>query len=839
MKDRFFEVFPTLQVNSDTKDLLNEMEVSKVATNRDRTTIRIYLSGHFLVDKKTLFSLEKSIKEQLFKDSKVKIKIIERFDLSEQYTFDTLLDMYKESVRFELENYSHLISSMFEAADIKYDSENRVTVDLPDTIVNRSNADEFVHIMDRIFNVRCGLNLNFVCTFNKEVPQSLINISDEQLKAQVISITERALDSENNKTAEKEANNSSEKNKAVSEAKSAGKGNANNGFSKGNFQKGGFRRQKLPDSPDVIYGRNFEDEELTDIVNIDGEIGEVVIRGQILSVDTREIRGEKTIIIFSVTDFTDTIVRKVFTSNEQRDELLAEIKKGNFVKIKGVTTIDKFDGDLTIGSIAGIKKATDFRTPRLDASPVKRVELHCHTKMSDMDGVSDVKDIIKQAMKWGHKAIAITDHGDVQAFPDANHAVSDDFKVIYGVEAYLVDDLKSVVVNSKGQSLDDTYVVFDIETTGFSPNINKIIEIGAVKVVNGQITDKYSTFINPEVPIPFNITNLTSITDDMVINERTIDEVLPEFLEFCDGAIMVAHNAGFDMSFIIKNAELLGINREFTYVDTVGLARILLPALSKYKLDNVAKALGVSLEHHHRAVDDAGCTAEIFVKFVEMLKARDIFDLEKVNEASASTPELVKKLNTYHAIILATNDLGRINLYRLISLSHITYYHKRPRIPKSEFDKYREGLLLGSACEAGELYRAILNGRDDEEISRLAEYYDYYEIQPIGNNEFLIREEDKSPLSTIEELQEINQKIVKLGEQYNKPVVATCDVHFLNPEDEVYRRIIMAGKGFKDADNQAPLYLRTTEEMLKEFEYLGSKKAEEVVITNTNLIADM
>ena len=565
-----------------------------------------------------------------------------------------------------------------------------------------------------------------------------------------------------------------------------------------------------------------------------------MIRGKILSVDTREIRNEKTIIIFSVTDFTDTIVLKIFAGNDDVPELLKEISGGKFVRVKGVATIDKFDSELTIGSIVGIKKCADFTTVRMDTSVEKRIELHCHTKMSDMDGVSDVKDIVKRAMKWGHKAIAITDHGDVQAFPDANHTVpsDSDFKVIYGVEAYLVDDLKGMVTDSQNQDLDADYVVFDLETTGFSPETNRIIEIGAVKVQNGKIVDKFSTFVNPQVPIPFRIEQLTSINDSMVIDAPVIADILPEFMKFCEGCVMVAHNADFDMSFIKKNCQRLDIPCKPTIVDTVALARVLLPNLNRFKLDTVAKALGVSLENHHRAVDDAGCTAEIFVKFIEMLRERGMSTLDEVNAMGTSSVQNVQKMPTYHAIILATCDQGRTNLYKLISLAHIKYYHRRPRIPKSEFIRYRDGLLIGSACEAGELYRAILNGRPEEEISRLVNFYDYLEIQPLGNNAFLVRDED-SPVASNDDLIEINKKIVRLGEQFHKPVVATCDVHFLDPEDEIYRRIIMAGQGFKDADEQAPLFLRTTEEMLKEFAYLGSEKAEEVVITNTNRIADM
>lgn len=505
-----------------------------------------------------------------------------------------------------------------------------------------------------------------------------------------------------------------------------------------------------------------------------------------------------------------------------------------------MTTIDRFDGELTIGSIRGIKKYEDFTSKRTDNSPVKRVELHCHTKMSDMDGVSEVKDIVKRAKSWGMPAIAVTDHGCVQAFPDASHALDkgDSFKILYGVEGYLVDDMKELVEHSRGQSFSDSYVVFDIETTGFSPEKNKIIEIGAVKVVNGQITDKFSTFVNPDVPIPFEIEQLTGINDNMVLSSPGIEVILPQFLEFCKDCALVAHNASFDVSFISWQAAKQGLEFEPTVLDTVAIARQLLPSLNRFKLDTVAKALNISLENHHRAVDDAGATAEIFVKFVEMLRARGVENLDQLNEMSELSPDTIKKLPTHHVIILAKNEVGRINLYRLVSWSHIDYFAKRPRIPKSLLNQYREGLIIGSACEAGELYQALLRGLPRAELMKVASFYDFLEIQPLGNNAFMLRDE-KSTVKTMEDLMDLNRRIVQMGEELGKPVCATCDVHFLNPEDEVYRRILMAGQGFSDADQQAPLYLRTTEEMLKEFEYLGPDKAEEVVITNTRMIADM
>lgn len=854
MSKAFREAFPTLKLEEELEGLLDTTEVTKISANHEHTHIRIYLRAKRLIFKKNIWKLEKAITEQIFQNRAIQVKIIESYELSEQYTPKSLIEVYKDSILDELNAYSVLEYNLLRTADMEFPEEDRLILTMDETIIAKTRTDEIIEFLEKVICERCGMNLKIFPQYRKPQESKYRKNSEEQIRQEVAGIVARTklvMEGKSQETEEKEKTvETEEKTKTI--AKTAGnradasKNGTNYAKPKQKFEKRGeFRRKFESDNgkksmnPDVIYGRDFEEESM-EIEKIDGPIGEVVIRGKILSVDTREIRNEKTIIIFSVTDFTDTIVLKIFARNDDVPELLKEISGGKFVRVKGVATIDKFDSELTIGSIVGIKKCADFTTVRMDTSVEKRIELHCHTKMSDMDGVSDVKDIVKRAMKWGHKAIAITDHGDVQAFPDANHTVpsDSDFKVIYGVEAYLVDDLKGMVTDSQNQDLDADYVVFDLETTGFSPETNRIIEIGAVKVQNGKIVDKFSTFVNPQVPIPFRIEQLTSINDSMVIDAPVIVDILPEFMKFCEGCVMVAHNADFDMSFIKKNCQRLDIPCKPTIVDTVALARVLLPNLNRFKLDTVAKALGVSLENHHRAVDDAGCTAEIFVKFIEMLRERGMSTLDEVNAMGTSSVQNVQKMPTYHAIILATCDQGRTNLYKLISLAHIKYYHRRPRIPKSEFIRYRDGLLIGSACEAGELYRAILNGRPEEEISRLVNFYDYLEIQPLGNNAFLVRDED-SPVASNDDLIEINKKIVRLGEQFHKPVVATCDVHFLDPEDEIYRRIIMAGQGFKDADEQAPLFLRTTEEMLKEFAYLGSEKAEEVVITNTNRIADM
>lgn len=834
----FFDVFPDLKIPSEMEKLMADVEVTKVSTNRNRDHLRVYLLSSRLIEKKRIFRLEEDIKRQLFPRNELTVKIIEKYKLSGQYSPKKLMYIYRDSVLDEFKSYSYLEYSLLKAAQLKFPEEHKMQLIFEESMIARQKSEEIVQILEKIICERCGMDVNIEVGYMEAGEKNYKKDSSIRIQNEVHTIIARS--SIGTKREDEEQPEISEQ--ATSDEVQPENRKPMSGGSRNQQPTSQEHKKKRSDNPDLIYGRfDFkEDEAIVRIDELEGEIGEVAIRGKVLGVDMREIRNEKTIIMFSVTDFTDTIMVKIFVKNEEVEDLAKEIKKGAFLKIKGVAAIDSFDGELTIKSVRIMKKIADFTSMRIDNSPRKRVELHCHTKMSDMDGVSDVKDIIKRARDWGHKAIAITDHGVVQAFPDANHAISaeDDFKIIYGMEAYLVDNLKNIVVNVKGQSLLDTYVVFDLETTGFSPLNNKIIEIGAVKVTGGKITERFSSFVNPEVPIPFKIEELTHIRDEMVLDAPKIEEILPEFMAFCEGAVMVAHNADFDMSFISKNCERQGISCEFTVVDTVALARVLLPQLNNFKLHTVAKTLKVSLENHHRAVDDAACTAEIFVKFVDMLHELDVENLEQVNALGNDSVDNIRKLPSHHAIILAMNEIGRVNLYRLVSESHLKYFHRRPKVPKSEFLKHREGLLIGSACEAGELYQAILRGGSEEEVARLVRFYDYLEIQPLGNNAFMLRS-DSPMVGSEEELRNINRKIVKLGEEFQKPVVATCDVHFLDPEDEVYRRIIMAGKGFKDADEQAPLFLHTTEEMLEEFAYLGSEKAEEIVITNPGRIADM
>ena len=863
MAKGFLEVFPDLHMTTEMEELLKLVDVERVSSTRDRSSIRIYIVSQRLIHKKNIYDLEKGIREQLFPGKKLTIKIVEKYRLSGQYTPQKLFQVYKDSLLMELKHYSIIEYNILRRAECTFPQENILRMTVEDNAVFREKTSELKRILEKVFHERCGLPVDVIYEYipvkeNQESRQREAQIQRE-INDRLVALADKLGDGADAAAPVK-------KEETAHSARTAGAGNGGNAASAVKTASGGagagasaasgangggewkkpFSRdrkfggsyQKKSDNPDVLYGRDFDDEFIS-IRDIAGEMGEVTIRGQIINTDSRLLKSGKTIVIFDVTDFTDTITVKLFAREEMLEDINKAVVKKNFIKLRGMTTIDKFDGELTIGSVVGIKKCEDFTGKRNDNSLVKRIELHCHTKMSDMDGVSNVADIIKRAKKWGMPALAVTDHGCVQAFTEASHSLdkNDPFKVIYGVEGYLVDDTKQLVENSRNQSFDDPYVVFDIETTGFSPLSDRIIEIGAVKVVNGTITDKFSTFVNPDIPIPFRIEQLTSINDSMVLPAPKIDKVLPDFLKFCEGCALVAHNASFDVSFIAHNAEELGLPFDPTVLDTVTLARVLLPQLNRYKLDTVAKALNVSLENHHRAVDDAGATAEIFVAFLKMLKERDISTLDELNKLSELDEEGIKKLPTYHIIILAKNDVGRVNLYRLVSWAHINYFHRVPRIPKSVLAKYREGLIIGSACEAGELFQAVVRGVPDSELGRIVNFYDYLEIQPIGNNAFMIRNEDSS-VQNEEDLRDLNRRIVQLGEQFQKPVCATCDVHFLDPEDEVYRRIIMAGKGFKDCDEQAPLYLRTTEEMLEEFAYLGPDKAQEVVVTNTRFIAD-
>ena len=564
----------------------------------------------------------------------------------------------------------------------------------------------------------------------------------------------------------------------------------------------------------------------------------VCVDGEILdgSIDTRDIKDEKVILMFNLFDGTSTIACKAFLPKEKCKEVKNRVSSAKGLRIEGQARYSPYSKEVEIMANTILESTGFKKEKRMDNSQEKRVELHMHTQMSQMDAITPCSDLIKRAISWGWESIAITDHGVVQSFPDAHKLlgkVGDQIKVIYGVEAYFCPDKDPAVINSEGQDIDTEYCVFDLETTGISHITEKITEIGIIKIKNGEIIDTFETFVNPEKPIPQEVVEVTHITDDMVKDAETIDKIMPKVLEFMKGSVLVAHNADFDIGFMKYNCEQLGLPFEFTHIDTLRLAKAIYPEFSRYKLGFIADKLGIKVEVAHRALDDVKTLVQVFNEMI--LKAKDreaktIDDFDNVFETD------FRKLPVYHMILLAKDYVGLKNLYKLVSYSHLDYFYKKPRILKSMLNQYREGLIIGSACEAGELYRAIVQGKSDEDLEEIASYYDYLEIQPLANNEYMIREGQVEGWDT---LRKYNQKIVELGEKINKPVVATCDVHFMDPQDEVYRRILQAGQKYDDADNQAPLYLRTTEEMLEEFSYLGEEKAREVVITNTKKIADM
>jgi len=581
----------------------------------------------------------------------------------------------------------------------------------------------------------------------------------------------------------------------------------------------------------VILGKVIDTETMR-IAEIDEGSGRCTVCGEVFSAEGRDIK-EKKLFTFNITDKTDSITCKLFLTSDKYETVSSAVKKGAYVLVRGTATFDSFAGEVVL-RVHDI--GTALKRTKTDTAEKKRVELHVHTQMSSMDGVSSATALVKQAIQYGHPAIAITDHGVVQAFPEAFKAAKgSDIKVILGVEAYLVNDIGASLYRGKSWPIDGEMVAFDIETTGLSPKTERITEIGAVKLRGGVIVDTFSTFVNPGKAIPAKIVELTGITDAMVADAPGEAEAVQAFLEFCGDAPIIAHNAGFDTSFI--RAACTRMEKPYTpsVIDTLTFCRAMVISKRQHSLDKMAKYFGVENPSHHRAVNDAQVCAQIWVALSRQLEAMGVSDLADIDKKMAGNVD-IKTLPSYHIILLAQNRQGLFNLYTLITKSHMEYFHKTPRIPKSELVRYREGILIGSACEAGELFRAMVADEPENSLLKIAEFYDYLEIQPIGNNRFMI---ENGTAADEEQLQEYNRRIIAMGDKLGKPVVATGDVHFLNREDEVYRRILMAGKGFDDADNQAPLYFRTTNEMLEEFGYLGDEMARRVVIENPNRIADM
>ncbi len=846
-KKAFFEVFGSYKPKDDEiRELLSEAGIERIRMTSNRTMMVIDMCSAYPIHKKHIYAIEKELAASLDPKGKLKVGIRERFELSSQYDCSSFYEEYKRSIAYEMKVEAPMMYSIYHQAKKRFTEEGKFYITLEDSVIAHDMESDIREFLLRIFTERAGIDIAV------DIGYERVEASPERLEAerrvqqQIALISERARSATETSKAARVSNGSKKGFSGNREYRGGASGS--HGTGKGSFgQSNRSGRLKKSEDPDVIYGYDVEEKSIP-ISEIEDEEDHVTVRGEIISFEEKEVKdGTKLLFKFNLTDYTDTIGVVLFMDIDEGKALKNDIKVGKFVKIMGTPSIGKFDRELTIGRVRGIRRISDFRTKREDNAVRKRVELHCHTKMSNMDAVCAVEDVIKTAVDWGWKSIAITDHGNVQAFTFANHMkLPEDFKIIYGMEGYLVDDMKNAVDVSGDPDmsiphmLDDTYCVFDIETTGFSPVHNRIIEIGAVIVQDGKIVDRFDEFVNPEVPIPYRITKLTTITDDMVKNADTIDKVLPRFLEFSRGAVMVGHNVTFDISFIAENAKRLGIPFDRVYADTLVLSRLLMPNLGRHTLDRVAKELGVILEQHHRAVDDATATGGIWVRMTELLRDRGITELSMIKDRLSIEDEAIRHLMSFHIILLAKNETGRVNLYRLVSQSHVRYFGGNPgvpRIPKSLLIKHREGLIIGSACERGELFRALVDDRPEEEIANIVRFYDYLEIQPIGNNRFLLDQDND--INSEEDLKDINRRITELGEQWNKPVCATCDVHFLNPEDEVYRRIIMFGKGMKDADRQPPLFLRNTDEMLEEFQYLGSDKAREVVIDNTNLISDM
>lgn len=579
----------------------------------------------------------------------------------------------------------------------------------------------------------------------------------------------------------------------------------------------------------VIFGKDLNEKITVSLDDIDEESGLVVVEGDIFYLDFKELNNGNKIISFYITDYNNSLNCKLFLKPTAASKIEKGLVEGIRVKVKGNVQLDSYTKDIVLYPKSIIKILKEERN---DNAKEKRVELHAHTNMSAMDGITSATELIKRAKEWGHKAIAITDHGVVQAFPEAYEAsLKYGIKVIYGVEGYLANDEVPIIYNSREYTFDEEFVVFDIETTGLSSIKDSITEIGAVIIKNRQIVSKYSTLVNPETPIPKKIVKLTGITDDMVSKERTIKEVLPEFLAFIGKRPVVAHNANFDWGFIKNKSENLGFSVKNTVIDTLELSRNIL-SIKKHKLNNICDYFNIRLLNHHRALNDAMATAKIFIEMLKLLEEKEIYNVSEINKIIKKADN--KYLKTYHVIILVKNAKGLLNLYKLISLSHIEHFYKKPRILRSLLEEHKEGLIVGSACEAGEIFRLILNNSDENTLLKSAKLYDYFEIQPLGNNQFLINNETL----TQDLLIEINKKIIALANKMNKPVVATGDVHFLEPVDEVYRRILMAGQGYSDADSQAPLYFKTTDEMLSEFNYLDKDLAYSIVIDNTIEMAD-
>ena len=794
---------------------ISQGELTQLNINKQARLITLVVKFNGLVERNTLFDTEKLITKTLAYHT-----VIKPHFPTELFSADYFPQLYA-AVRRDIPSINGTLNN----AEVRFEN-NTLTINLLNggkTLLDSKGFDKaLIKLISEEFNLY--ISVNYTGTFEVEE-------NSEEYKAAIQDAQEKI----NRENLQKAAEFYQEE---VETAEKREEKHAENTTVEIEVREGKFATPHIIQSSiRPLYGRSIRGK-MIPISSISGDSGRIVVWGDVFDIEKKVTKsGDKNIFTIDITDYTGSTTAKVFNSIKE-SAVIDNIKKGDTIVVQGDVEYDKYAGELVVNARS---IGTAQKVKVVDNAEKKRVELHMHTNMSQMDAVTSAGDLVNRAYQWGHKAVAITDHGVAQAFPDAMKAADkinkdeEKIKIIYGVEAYFMDDLVESVKGDADTGFDGTFICFDIETTGLSAARDKITEIGAVKVENGVITDTFSTFANPEMPIPQKITQLTGITDEMVKDAPSQSEAVGAFLEFAGDNVLVAHNAPFDTSFIAKACEDMGREYNYTSIDTVAISRAILTDIKNCKLDTVAKFLRLGDFNHHRATDDAEMLARIFINLCQRLT--DDYGITKTNDINTKIAGGdFKKLPTYHQIILVKNKTGLKNLYRLISYSHLNYFYKKPRIPKSELVKYREGLIIGSACCAGQLYMAILEGKPWGELKQIASFYDYLEIQPAGNNSFMIRD---GRFNSVDELHEIDRTIIKLAKELGKPVCATCDVHFMDPTDSEFRKILMAGQGFKDAEQQAPLYFRTTAEMLKEFEWLGKDKAYEYVVENPNKIADM
>lgn len=790
-------------------------ELTQLDINKQSRLIILSVNFSELIGRDLLFEAEKSITKVLAYHA-----VIKPHFPTELFSADYFPQLYT-AVRRDIPSINGTLNN----AEVKFEN-NTLTINLLNggkTLLDSKGFDKA--LVKQIYE-EFNLHISVIYTGTFEVEEN-----NEEYKAAIQNAQEKI----NRENLQKAAEFYQEE---AETAKQREETHAENTTAEIEIREGKFSTPQIVQSSiRPLYGRSIRGK-MIPISSISGDSGRIVVWGDVFDIEKKVTKsGDKNIFTIDITDYTGSTTAKIFNSIKE-SAVIDNIKKGDTIVVQGDVEYDKYAGELVVNARS---VGTAQKVKVVDNADKKRVELHMHTNMSQMDAVTSAGDLVNRAYQWGHKAVAITDHGVAQAFPDAMKAADkinkdeEKIKVIYGVEAYFMDDLVESVKGDADTGFDGTFICFDIETTGLSAARDKITEIGAVKVENGIITDKFSTFVNPEMPIPQKITQLTGITDEMVKDAPSQSEAVSAFLEFAGDNVLVAHNAPFDTSFIAKACEDMGREYNYTSIDTVAISRAILTDIKNCKLDTVAKFLRLGEFNHHRATDDAEMLAKIFITLCRRLT--DDFGITKTNDINTKIAGGdFKKLPTYHQIILVKNKTGLKNLYRLISYSHLNYFYKKPRIPKSELVKYRDGLIIGSACCAGQLYMAILDGKPWGELKQIASFYDYLEIQPAGNNSFMIRD---GRFDSVDELHKIDSTIIRLAKELGKPVCATCDVHFMDPTDSEFRKILMAGQGYKDADQQAPLYFRTTAEMLKEFEWLGKDKAYEYVVENPNKIADM